>query len=163
MRSKTSKLHRTGEGFTLIEIMIVAAIIALLAVMAIPSFQRARQRSRTTALMNELRVTYDAFQLYVAERRTLPPTASGFSAIPTGMTSYLPKKSTWTGTSPGGGYWYWWNFAPTEIWGYTGLVGVYNPGFSPQELTDIDTSMDDGDANNGSIHVSGGWVFLGVK
>ena len=143
--------------------MIVVAIIALIGSIAIPAWGRARKRAQANVLINELRVTSDAFQTYVAEKGSLPPTASAFSAIPVGMTSYMPKKSTWTGVSAGGGYWYWWNFTPSEVWGFTGLIGVYNPNFDPDQLTQIDTVMDDGDPNNGGVHTSGGWVFFGVK
>ncbi len=44
------------KGFTLVEIMIVVAIIGLLAAIGIPSFQRARTNSRTKACMNNLRM-----------------------------------------------------------------------------------------------------------
>lgn len=151
------------SGFTLVEIMIVVAIVALLGALAVPSWQRARKRAQADALINELRVTSDAFQIYSAEKGSLPPSAAGFGAIPTGMASYLPKRSTWSATPPGGGYWYFWNFAPAEIWGFTGLIGVYNPSFAPEQLSQIDTSMDDGDSNTGGIHTFSGWVFLGVK
>ncbi len=43
------------KGFTLVEIMIVVAIIGLLAAIAIPSFMRARTRSQQNSCMNNLR------------------------------------------------------------------------------------------------------------
>ncbi|MFC1461755.1 type IV pilin protein, partial [Verrucomicrobiota bacterium] len=43
------------KGFTLVEIMIVVAIIGLLAAIAIPSFMRARTRSQQNACINNLR------------------------------------------------------------------------------------------------------------
>ena len=39
-----TKLNKRRAGFTLVEIMIVVAIIALLAAIAVPGFLRARKR-----------------------------------------------------------------------------------------------------------------------
>jgi prepilin-type N-terminal cleavage/methylation domain-containing protein len=44
------------KGFTLVEIMIVVAIIALLAAIAIPSFLKSRLQARTSSCINTLRL-----------------------------------------------------------------------------------------------------------
>jgi prepilin-type N-terminal cleavage/methylation domain-containing protein len=59
------------EGFTLVEIMIVVAIIALLAAIAVPGFLRARKRSQATAILNDARVIGGAIDQYSIENNEL--------------------------------------------------------------------------------------------
>ena len=48
-------MSKKNQGFTLVEIMIVVAIIGLLAAIAIPSFVKARNTSQQNACINNLR------------------------------------------------------------------------------------------------------------
>jgi prepilin-type N-terminal cleavage/methylation domain-containing protein len=61
------KIRRSNKGFTLVEIMIVVAIIGLLAAIAIPNFVRARQTSQTNACINNLRQIDGAKQQWALE------------------------------------------------------------------------------------------------
>ena len=54
--SMLNKLNKRRGGFTLVEIMIVVAIIALLAAIAVPGFLRARKRSQASRIINDLRL-----------------------------------------------------------------------------------------------------------
>ena len=58
---------RSRRAFTLVEIMIVVAIIALLASIAVPGFLRARKRSQASRVINDLRLIDNALDLYAIE------------------------------------------------------------------------------------------------
>ena len=62
-----NKLNKRRGGFTLVEIMIVVAIIALLAAIAVPGFLRARKRSQATRILNDLRMIDSAVDQYAIE------------------------------------------------------------------------------------------------
>jgi prepilin-type N-terminal cleavage/methylation domain-containing protein len=57
----------TKDGFTLVEIMIVVAIIGLLAAIAIPNFMSNRTRSQATACINNMRQIDSAIQQFSME------------------------------------------------------------------------------------------------
>lgn len=61
------KLQTKRAGFTLVEIMIVVAIIALLAAIAVPGFLRARKRSQASKILNDLRLIDGAVDQYAIE------------------------------------------------------------------------------------------------
>lgn len=58
---------RSKHAFTLVEVMIVIAIIALLAAVAIPNFLRARKRAQATRILDDLRLIDGALDLYATE------------------------------------------------------------------------------------------------
>ena len=62
------KITNKRAGFTLVEIMIVVAIIALLAAIAVPGFLRARKRSQASKIINDLRLVDAAVDQYAIER-----------------------------------------------------------------------------------------------
>src|SRR6201997_2258872 len=62
-----NELNKKRGGFTLVEIMIVVAIIALLAAIAVPGFLRARKRSQATRILNDLRMIDSAVDQYAIE------------------------------------------------------------------------------------------------
>ena len=78
---------RAGErGFTLIELMIVVAIIAILAGILIPNFVNARAQAQTAACESNLRSIATALELYYADNQVYP-TASGAAVQPALLTA----------------------------------------------------------------------------
>lgn len=59
---------RRNHGFTLVEIMIVVAIIGLLAAIAIPNFIKARETARKSSCINNLRIIDSAVEQWVMEK-----------------------------------------------------------------------------------------------
>jgi prepilin-type N-terminal cleavage/methylation domain-containing protein len=85
-----NKLNKRRGGFTLVEIMIVVAIIALLAAIAVPGFLRARKRSQASRILNDLRLIDAAVDQYAIE--TNKP--SNAPVAVTDWTNYLKKNSS---------------------------------------------------------------------
>jgi len=60
---------RKKEGFTLIELMIVVAIIGVLAAVAIPAFINYVKRSKTSEVANNLKLLFEGAQTYYQQER----------------------------------------------------------------------------------------------
>jgi prepilin-type N-terminal cleavage/methylation domain-containing protein len=83
------KLQTKNAGFTLVEIMIVVAIIALLAAIAVPGFLRARKRSQASRILNDLRLIDGAVDQYAIETGR----STGFALATADYTQYLKKNA----------------------------------------------------------------------
>jgi prepilin-type N-terminal cleavage/methylation domain-containing protein len=84
-----TKLNKRHGGFTLVEIMIVVAIIALLAAIAVPGFLRARKRSQASRVLNDLRLIDAAVDQYAIENNR----TSGSTITVPMWTAYLKQGS----------------------------------------------------------------------
>ena len=85
-----NKLNKRRGGFTLVEIMIVVAIIALLAAIAVPGFLRARKRSQASRIINDLRLIDSAVDQYAIENNKL----TGVTVPIAAWTQYLKVGSS---------------------------------------------------------------------
>jgi prepilin-type N-terminal cleavage/methylation domain-containing protein len=88
-----NRINKRRGGFTLVEIMIVVAIIALLAAIAVPGFLRARKRAQASRILNDLRLIDSAVDQYAIETNK----STGATVAVTDWTNYLKKNSVlWT-------------------------------------------------------------------
>jgi prepilin-type N-terminal cleavage/methylation domain-containing protein len=83
------KFSSRRSGFTLVEIMIVVAIIALLAAIAVPGFLRARKRSQASKILNDLRMIDSAVDQYAVETNR----KTGDTVAVADWTSYVKKNA----------------------------------------------------------------------
>ena len=104
MKIKTSR----KAGFTLVEIMIVVAIIGLLAAIAIPNFVKARTTAQTTACITNLHQIDGAKEQWALEQKKTtgdtPTDANIYDYIKGQVAPICPAGGTYTvgaiGTNP---------------------------------------------------------------
>jgi len=84
--------YRSRAGFTLVEIMIIVALIGLLAVLALPSFVKARKQSQGRRVVNDARLLDSA-----VDQWALDTSKRDGAAIDTwsrsGIISYMKAKN----------------------------------------------------------------------
>ena len=103
-----------NKGFTIIELLIVIAIIGILASIAAPSFQRSVIRAREASLRNSLFILRDVLDQYYADHGDYPETLEALTekkyirAVP--MDPFTGSHETWILIPPEG----------------EGLTGVYD-------------------------------------
>jgi len=149
-------------GFTILELMIVVAIIGLLVVLAIPNFVKQRMRTQDTAFLNDLRVLSAAFEQYAIERGDYPPD-TGPGSEPAGFSEYMPSHIHWGEEPRIGGNWEWDRAKDraSKIFGVYAGLSVVAPQRTSSQMADIDAEMDDGDLDTGRFRRrDGGYICV---
>ena len=154
-RAWLTKLGRRPLGgqtaFTLVEIMVVVVIIGLLAAIAIPAFNRVKERSLASRMINDLRQIEAAFQRYALENGGLPPPGAP-GVEPAGMTGYLPISYTQI-TAVGGNFS--WSGSPNNR-----IYLINTPAAAQSIMQRVDDIIDDGNLATGNFKTSGTGYML---
>jgi type II secretion system protein G len=66
-------LSKGPEAFTLIELLIVVAVIAILAAIVVPNFLEAQARAQISREMNDMRAIATALESYMVDHSEYPP------------------------------------------------------------------------------------------
>jgi prepilin-type N-terminal cleavage/methylation domain-containing protein len=140
MPDVSSRSLSVRAAFTLVEIMVVVVVIGLLAAIAIPAFQRVREKSIASRYVNDFRQFDSAFQRYATENGSWPA-AGALGAVPAGMNGYLP--TSFTSTSPMGGNYQW--------SGPSSFVVLRGSQATDSIMQQVDTLLDDGDLASGEF------------
>jgi general secretion pathway protein G len=93
MISPTGK-EAEHSGFTLIEILIVVAIIGILAAIAIPNFLMAQTRAKVAAAKADMASITTALEAYAVDYNDYPPNDGVFNTIPKQITTPIDFIST---------------------------------------------------------------------
>jgi type IV pilus assembly protein PilA len=142
---------RRHAAFTLVEMMIVVAIISLLVAIAVPGFMRARQTAQTSRFLNALRVASHAIETYSAEHNGGYPPDVNRGILPPGFGSYLDATLDWTAATPIGGAWDW----DFNVFNVRAAISVVDPGATEERMAEIDAKIDDGDLTTGAFQDKG--------
>jgi len=132
---------RCNRAFTLIELLIVVAIIAILAAIAVPNFLEAQTRAKVSRAKNDLRVIALGLESYAVDNNTYPwsnnsSRAFMFGAIRTGFKPTLERLSTPIAYVTGGSNY---NDPFKAVGAYQGAdletqVNALLPPYSPDDL-----------------------------
>ncbi len=149
------KSLRLKTGFTLVEIVIVVALIGLLASIAIPTGLNANRESRAKAFAKEIQTAGNAFVQYSFDNGEYPSDKTP-AQMPTGMAPYL-SKFPWTEETIIGGNWDW----DHNVFGITAAVSVRSPNWGNDLMEKIDRVIDDGNLGSGMFRSrSGGFMYV---
>jgi type II secretion system protein G len=119
---------RSQRGFTLIEMMIVVAIIAILVSILVPNFIRARAQAQTAACESNLKEIATALELYETDNDQYPP-SNTVNASDTDLQPYLKQTPVDPAAGPTAYYTYTVTSGNTSSASYTILCpGIHDPG-----------------------------------
>lgn len=134
---------RSRRGFTLVEVMVVVAVISLLAALALPTFRRVQRSAVSKRYLNDARQIRDGAERYAMEKGDFPP--NGIGALHPNLRGYVPDSLFNSPTTPLGGVWDW----DYQQDGFRASISAYLHSVSDEQLRDIDRTIDDGDLNTG--------------
>ena len=148
-------MNTCKRGFTLVEIMIVVAIIGMLAAVGFPAMYEAVNRARARRFARDIQAAGHAFIQFALKNGQYPADRTP-AQMPSGMSGYL-SKFPWTEDTVVGGRWDW----DYQQFGTEAGVSVHMPDWNDDRMQLIDAVMDDGNLSTGKFRKrSGGYMYV---
>jgi len=157
---------KSKRAFTLIELLIVVAIIAILAAIAVPNFLEAMIRSKVSRARVDMRSIATALESYAVDYNHFPPNDGEYNVIPCEITTPVAFITTSKLVDPFG------KFNPEEktpdevrskYYTYTGIVTYEEAAFWSSKGRDCPhEAIDHWTENEGAFEKYGKWRMVSV-
>jgi type II secretion system protein G len=143
-REAAKKGIRACRGFTMVELMIVIAIIGILASIAIPNYLKYRDKARITSMVSDIKYFENGFMIYAVDYGDFPEDSHiVLPDMPT-MAEYISPRM-WEKTTPLGGTY---NWEGPDNYPYAG-ISIFEGTAPQEEFRRLDGMLDDGDLTQG--------------
>jgi len=133
------------SAFTLVEIMVVVAIISLLAALAVPMFKKIKVSSENARLASDLRTFANLMDIFITETGAYPEDSSS-GVIPRGLDQYVNPQQ-WAVEPSIGGVW----DVEYNSYNVISAVGVHRYTVEEEQIQLFDQRFDDGNLSSGKF------------
>ena len=140
--NQENRFSNQENGFSLLELMITLAVIALLAMVALPSYQQYQCKGEISEMVGPLLAMADKIRVYRLKNGNYPNDTAG---APTG----IDMGNYWNQTTELGGNW---NWEGPDVFPYAGIA-ISSHTASTAELEMLDRMIDDGDITTGQFRL----------